>query len=111
MSLAEPRWLLQLQCNADFRSNVGFSEYEGKDTFLSLRLYDLNGGLLGEAEYTVPANQNFQINEVFSALSAPCASMGAYARVEVLSGGSIYAYASIIDNRTGDAIFIPGLER
>jgi hypothetical protein len=110
MSLAEPRWLLQLQCNTNYRTNIGFSEYEGKETRVSLRLFDLNGVLLGQSQYTVPANQNLQINDIFGALGASCAHAGAYARVEVLSGGALYPYASVVDNRTGDAIFVPGLE-
>ena len=89
---------------------MGFSEYEGKETLVSLKLFDLNGVLLGQNQYLVPANQNLQINDVFGSLGAPCTHTGAYARVEVLSGGSLYPYASVIDNRTGDAIFVPGLE-
>ena len=110
MRLAEYRWLLQLQCNENYRTNVGFTEYDGIDTWLTVQIFDLNGTLLGAENYAVPANQNLQVNDIFQTLAVPCGYIGAYARVQVLNGGSIYAYASVVDNRTGDAIFIPGME-
>jgi hypothetical protein len=69
-------------------------------------LYDLNGGLLGQQVYTVPPGQNLQINDIFTALGVACVHDGTYARIEAIEGGSLYPYASVVDNKSGDAIFI-----
>jgi len=99
-------WLPQLQCNARFRTNIGFTEADGSQSRVSVGLYDLNGGLLGQQTYTVPPGQNLQINDIFTALGVPCGHDGAYARIEALEGGALYPYASVVDNKSGDAIFI-----
>jgi hypothetical protein len=103
-------WLLQLQCNDDYRTNVGFSEYSGQDADIEIDLFSTEGTLLARGNFTVPANRNMQISDIFSALGVPCGYPAAYARIVNISGGSIYPYASVVDNRTGDATFIPVME-
>jgi hypothetical protein len=52
----------------------------------------------------VPAFGNVQINRVFEELAAPGEYREALAYVSVApGGGSIYAYASNVDNLSGDA--------
>jgi hypothetical protein len=105
-----PGRLLQLQCNTDFRTNVGFSEYSGQDAMVSVVLHGADGSPLGSGIYAVPTYKNVQVSDIFSALGVPCVYTAAYATVENISDGTVYAYASVVDNRTGDAIFIPAMK-
>lgn len=99
--------LLQLASNADYRCNIGFTEFTGQSTQVQVKLYDANRSVLGFKTYTVPASGNFQQGNIFQDMGITVPYEAALAEVRVLSGGSVYAYASIVDNKTGDAFFIP----
>jgi len=99
--------LLQLASNASFRCNIGFSDFGGGGAQVQAKLYDANRSILGFKTYTVPANGNFQVNDIFTDIGITGAQDAFIADVRVLSGGPIYAYASVVDNRSNDAIFIP----
>ncbi len=101
-------YLLQVKRNDDFRTNVGFANLLDEECDVQLQLLDDAGAELGSSStVTVPARGWVQSNDVFSALGAGEHDLGT-AVVEVLtSGGAVWAYASVIDNRTGDATTIP----
>ena len=102
-------YLLQVTNNADFRTNIGFSEYSGTDTQMSAQLYDSSGTPIAATTtpVTVPAGGNVQFT--LAALFNLTASVDAgEVDVTVTSGGSVYPYLSVVDNRTGDAICVPG---
>jgi len=101
--------ILQLSSNAAYRCNIGFSEYSGVATWVQLILLDTGGQQLGLGTFQVAPFSNLQLNDVFQMLNIPGNVDAARAQVKVISanGGSIYAYASVVDNRTGDAIFVP----
>lgn len=102
--------LLQLAGNAGYRTNVGFSEAAGAQATVRVALVDGGtGALLGTPEdFTVEPFSNTQVNGVFPELGAG-SSDNAYATVEVVGGGGrVVAYASVVDNLTGDAIAVPG---
>ena len=63
---------------------------------------------LGQAEQvSVPSGRWTQLNDVFSAVGAQQQAL-AYAVIEVLSGnGTVWAYASFVDNNTSDPTTIP----
>jgi hypothetical protein len=107
LSPAAPGRLLQLSSTLNFRCNVGFTEYAGVDTQIRIDLIDLDGTVLKHAAYTIPALHNLQVDSIFQALGVNGNYPAARAAVTVHSGGSIYAYASVVDNTTSDAIFIP----
>ena len=98
--------LLQLANTADYRSNVGFTEFSGQAAQVQVKLYDANRSVLGFKTYPVSALGNFQVN-IFSDLGITTEQTAVIAEVKVLSGGSVYAYASIADNDSNDAFFIP----
>jgi len=102
--------LLQLADNAGYRANIGFSEAVGAEAAVRVTLHDGGtGAVLGTPEeLTVEPFSNTQVNGVFAELGAG-ASDNAYATVEVVGGGGrVVAYASVVDNLTGDAIAVPG---
>jgi hypothetical protein len=58
---------------------------------------------------TVPAGALVQENDVFASCGAGDAAI-AWARIEVrTAGGKVFAYASVIDNTTGDPTIVPVL--
>jgi hypothetical protein len=102
-------YLLQLKGTDDFRSNVGFANLSGTSTQVRLTLYDDYGTAMGEPlDVTVGAGAWSQVNDIFAATGSGSLAL-AYASVEVTSGNSLWAYASVVDNHTGDATTIPVL--
>ncbi len=99
--------LTKLESSVRFRCNMGFTEFSGVDTEVTVKLFDMSSlaqRQLGQATFTVPAFGNIQINRVFEEFAPPGDYREALAYVQVKpGGGSIYAYASNVDNLSGDA--------
>ncbi len=104
----EAAYLIQLANNGAFRTNIGFSELSGHEASVEVRLYDgETGAQIGSTgSYPVPPFSNVQVNRIFDELDAG-SSANAFARITVSGQGRIAAYASVVDNGTGDAIYIP----
>jgi hypothetical protein len=88
------------------RTNFGLAEYSGEDTVVELSFSTtlLEGFHLGTLTRTVPANSHLQLVKVFEKLPdlEGLSLNGLRVEVTVVSGGSIYAYATVIDNESGD---------
>ena len=106
-------WLLDsLKQTQDFRCNLGFAEYEGSDTEVTVVLFDTSGAALiylASKKYQVPAFGQFQVNKVFQDMGLSGQFREAIAYISVASeAGAVYAYASIVDNSKGDATTVLG---
>jgi hypothetical protein len=102
------RTLLHVAGAPDYRSNVGFVEVLGLDAEVELELYDGLGALVASGTVTVPARSYLQVDDVFGYLGAaplPHATM----LVRVTSYARVFSYASVVDNRTSDPMYFPGL--
>ncbi len=102
-------YLLNLK-GIGFRSNVGFINLGDQACEIRFSLFDDQGTALGVAR-SVSLEQGawLQKNDVFSFTGATAQEL-AYATVELVSGdGAFWAYASIVDDETGDATTIPVL--
>jgi len=104
-------WLLDsLRDDEDYRCNVGFAEYEGNDTEVTLVLFDtsaMSQRYLGYQVYTVPAYSQLQINRVFRSFGIEGDVPQAMAYISISSEkGAVYSYASIVDNAIGDGTTI-----
>jgi plastocyanin len=104
-------FVLQLASGPAYRSNFGLTEMRMIDTRVLIELYDAQGDPLAGRNLLVPAGQNVQITNLFPAGGGAQAVDAAWARVTVLSGGLVYAYGSVVDNRTGDANFSPAIRK
>lgn len=106
-SLDKTLYITGMQSNAGFRTNVGLVNRGTSDMSATLTLYDASGSSIGLANVTVPAN-NFQQQ----ALSAyfPGIAGNAYdvlsMRVSAAAAESLSAYASVVDNRSQDPVYI-----
>jgi hypothetical protein len=92
--------------NAAYRTNLGFSEIAGETTDLIIRVFDTSGLILLTAGYQLPATGWLQVGLIDLGISSLDAGR---AEVEVIGGGAVLAYASVVDNRTGDPVFVPAL--
>jgi hypothetical protein len=100
--------LSQLSNSAAFRTNVGFVNPGDAGVGVSVQLYDAAGSPVGSPwTGNVGPGAWRQINDVFGTTGAGSQD-AAYAIVEVTSAnGSVWAYASVVDNATGDPTTIP----
>jgi hypothetical protein len=87
------------------RTNVGVANPWPVPATVMLTLHGADGTQLGSLSRLVPAFEVLQLNDVFAAFGAAPA---AEASVRVTSQVGVYAYASIVRNDTGDAVFVAG---
>jgi subtilisin-like proprotein convertase family protein len=96
--------LVHVDSNSRFRCNVGLTEIDGVATTVRVRLVDAAGTEKFSTAMPVPPRGNVQFN--LAAAGAPAIS-NARLTFEVIEGeGRILPYASVIDNATGDPIFV-----
>ncbi len=97
--------LPQLQENATFRTNIGILNITASPTDVAIDLYRNNGVLLGTKSETLDPLEMTQADRIFGPYGTVDSG---YAVVRVLTnGGKVLAYASVIDNSSGDPIYIP----
>jgi hypothetical protein len=104
--------LIQLSMSVDpeqgYRSNVGFLNVTGRSIDIEVSLYRSTGVHLGTLDYVLLPYEYDQVTNIFDAVSTANVEDG-YALVRTTtSGGEFFTYASVVDNRSGDAIYIPG---
>lgn len=88
------------------RTNIGIVNDTDGEVRVEVRLFSSAGQLLGTHAVDLGARGAVQLNDVFAGLTATDL-IGAYAIVAPLSSTArIIAYASVIDNRTGDPEFV-----
>lgn len=93
--------LIGLARNARFRTNLGFANVSGEPARVDVELHDDSGLLLASRAFDLKGWESLQVTDVFGYLHAPNVEDG-YAVVRPRSAGRVFAYASVIDNRTGD---------
>ncbi len=77
-----------------------------KDISITLEFYNSNGTKLGEKTINLKPYGYIQINDVFGSIGQNDISFG-YAKVRCESDGAFYfAYASVIDNKSNDPVFV-----
>lgn len=96
--------LLQIQENAAYRTNLGLTAFDGASA-IRVRALDARGNELATKEYHVAAGRNAQIGAVLADMRVTDPSRATALEVTAIHG-TLFVYASIIDNRTGDATFV-----
>jgi hypothetical protein len=98
--------LLLIEESDAFRTNVGVASWTAAPAEVEVRFFDGGGRTIGTVPASLPPYGFVQLNRVLRNLTAETV-IGARAEVEVLTaGGRVLAYASVVDNRTGDPTFI-----
>jgi hypothetical protein len=97
-----------LSSSSAHRTNAGFVETGGVATRLRATLIAPDGTRAATLDLSLAAFQAVQWTDVFAEMqAAPLADASLV--VDVLSGGSVAAYAIVLDNRTNDASYFPAV--
>jgi hypothetical protein len=101
-------YLPQIKGGDDFRTNIGLINFGHSECTVSVTLHDELGRQIGSPlTLTVEPAAWSQTNDVFAEADAGSCRVG-HATVEVLTPGcSVWAYASVVDQATGDPTTIP----
>lgn len=94
------------QLDKGFRTNIGFANPCSFNVTVLIRLYGDDGQQIGSTTQTIQAYEHRQFTWIHSSFNAPPVNRG-WASVEVLTnGGRIHTYAMLIDNLSGDPVFM-----
>lgn len=100
-----PTLSIQLENSARFRTNLGVTEVSGNPATVRIRTFDSSGAQVGENVLAVDANGQVQAG---LAQLGVAELFNGRATFEVIGGsGRVLGYASVIDNISGDPIYIP----
>jgi len=92
-----------------FRTNAGAYNPNGSAVSVTLELFGEDGSLLGTLTRTWEANEAFQVNDVFNAVGAgSLVTRNAY--LEVSADLAIFPFVTVIDNKSGDFIWVTPLD-
>ena len=91
-----------------YRTNVGILN-TNRDGWTTVRItmYDLDGSQVAEPYESQIAPGKLRQFDIFKALDLGNNTMTGSLKIEAVSGGAVAVYATEIDNRTQDSIFIP----
>ena len=103
--------LMQLTHNASdntgFRTNVGVVNLTAQTIVVDFDLRSANGTSLGTLSESLEPFMFIQKDKIFKRVTSQTVSDGYVVVTSATSGARFLAYATVIDNRTGDSIFIP----
>lgn len=97
------------ELDSGFRTNIGLVNTTARPTTVMVELRDWDGSVLDTLTVELGRRQYTQINNVFNGVSDK-ALLSPYALIYTPTGNAEYfAYASVVDNRSGDPIYIPAV--
>ncbi len=101
LGAGQSAWLPQLTQNALFRTNIGLTNTGGSTASVTLTLFDGQGNQVSILPLNLAPAEFYQFDQPYSNTAARGTDNG-YAIVTVSTGSGIVAYASVIDQATGD---------
>lgn len=105
--------LIQLSQSAGdasgYRSAVGLVNLTGSGLAMDLELFTWDGASLGSLDEVLDPWEFVQLDRVFRRVTAEAVPDGYVLVTTGTPGGRFLAYASVVDNGSGDAVFIPAL--
>jgi len=110
-STGERALLMQLTHNAStavgFRTNVGLVNCTNQTITVDLDLRSASGTSYGTLSYSLRPYEFIQKDKIFKRVTSNTVSDGYIHITSPTSGARYLAYATVIDNVTGDSVFIP----
>ncbi len=108
-ALQQTLFLTGLESDSNYRANVGLVNRGATPIQVALTLFDSAGNVVGTDSLTLPPN-SFQQSSLASYF--PAVAAGGYGALSMRSDAStpnaVSVYASVIDNRTQDPVYIQG---
>lgn len=90
-----------------FRTNIGAVNTTAEPITVEIELFLADGASLGKVDLALRAFEYKQIDKIFERVTSETVADG-FAVLRLKSGtGAFVAYASVIDNLTGDPIYVP----
>ena len=90
-----------------FRTNLGFVSRSPTAITVDVELRTPTGELLGSLVVPLAPFEHRQINRVFRQVSAAAVAGGTATVSTPTPGGAFVAYASVVDNASGDPVYMP----
>ncbi len=111
ISLGSPGLMVQLSQsdgnNTGYRTNIGLLNVTAQQLDVVIDLYDSDGAVVGTGSTVLEPFEHRQINRIFREVNSAAITNG-FAVVSTTSPqGAFLAYASVVDNRSGDPVYIP----
>lgn len=106
-SAGSVRSIPDIRENASFRTNLGLTNVSRTTATVKVKLTLSDGTVVGEQTYTVKPWSHIQRNRVVRDFTTASVA-GAVLTIEP-SGGSVIAYAAIVDGSTNDSSYVEAL--
>lgn len=105
--LKQTLYITGMTANAEYRTNIGFVNRSSSAVSAALTLFETDGGVVASATITVPAT-SFQQDALaaFFPATAGRTLTGLSMRISASAANALSAYASVVDNRTHDPLYI-----
>lgn len=100
-------YVIQLTENANYRSNIAFTNIGTEPAAFDVTLFDGNGNELSSFNLTLGAGEYVQETRVFFKRTGRNDIEGGYARIKVTSGAGLVVSGSLVDNATQDPTTVP----
>lgn len=99
--------LIQLRSDSAYRTNLGVVNVVAMPITVEVDLYAADGALLGTRTIDLGSWEHHQIDGIFTTVTGADVQDGFAVVRTTTPTGRFLAYASVVDNATGDAICIP----
>ncbi len=93
--------------DAGYRTNVGFLNCSDREISVAVDLFRGSGDQLGTRLYTLGPAMFKQIDRIFTTVTGDDVEDGFAVVSTSTAGGAFFAYGSVVDNRTGDPVYLP----
>ena len=93
--------------SAGFRTNLGLVNASAVETTVTAELFRADGTRLGELSVTLRPFESVQRTEIFREVTADAVADGYVAVKTTTYGAAFFAYASVVDNRSNDPVYMP----
>ncbi len=95
--------LAQLEESRRFRTNIGFLDVTGRGVMVRLQLFSSDGTRISDRSFELRGYEALQVNHAFG---EGVEVVNGFATVTLPLGGVVLAYASVVDNVTGDPTYV-----
>ena len=94
--------------SAGFRTNLGLVNLADASTAVDIDVHAADGTVIGTLSRNLKPYEHRQFNDIFDMVGAGDVADGYAVARTTAQDGSFLAYASVVDNGSGDAVFILG---